>query len=203
MATMMHHAILLRDHELRTKQVETLENEFVQDSYFEKFQIDDVRALTASAYRRPPAGKSGLCFIVRTPFVTVEAQHALLKLLEEPPATSRFIFVTHPALSLLPTVLSRFQTESPDRIDKVTVEFSEFESLALKNRLEVIEEKLKQKDNEWIENVKTGLISFLNTESIDVPTTLVDLEFVAGHLLTRGASNKMLLEQLALTLPLK
>ena len=200
---MTHHAILVQHSDPQSVDVETAVSESLQDQYFEKLTIDDVRALTESAHRRPPQGVEKLCFIVRTAFITVEAQHALLKLLEEPPVTSRFVFVLPQSLSLLPTVLSRFHVAELIQNDEVPEEFSEFFSKSVRERLELIESELKAKNVVWQERIKQGLIVFLKKEKITVSTILVDLEFVASNLLTRGASNKMLLEQLALTLPLK
>ncbi len=200
---MMHHAILFRTSEPALFSVTNQPSETVVDQIFEKLTIDDVRQLIESAHRRPGEGSEGTCFIVRTSFITSEAQHALLKLLEEPPATSRFVFVTTNALELLPTVLSRFHVEGGADSNDLTAAFKDFSMMGLKDRLEIIEQKLKSKDLSWQESIRRGLITFLRTLSKNDKATLIDLEFVAANLLTRGASNKMLLDQLALTLPLK
>ena len=200
---MMHHAILFRTSEPALFPVTRQPSETVVDQIFEKLTIDDVRQLIESAHRRPSEGSEGTCFVVRTSFITSEAQHALLKLLEEPPETSRFVFVTTNALELLPTVLSRFHVEVDKDSNDLTEVFVDFSRMSLKDRLEIIEQKLKGKDLAWQESMRGGLITFLRTLSNGNNSILVDLEFVAANLLTRGASNKMLLDQLALTLPLK
>lgn len=200
---MMHHAILFRTSEPALFSVKNQPSETVVDQMFEKLTIDDVRQLIESAHRRPSEGSESTCFIVRTSFITSEAQHALLKLLEEPPSTSRFVFVTTNALELLPTVLSRFHVEGGEDSNDLTAAFKDFSKMGLKDRLETIEQKLKSKDLSWQESIRGGLITFLRTLSKSDKATLIDLEFVAANLLTRGASNKMLLDQLALSLPLK
>jgi len=200
---MTHHAILIRCSEPASFHVSTDSTEAVVDQSFEKLTIDDVRAFKESAHRRPAEGTTQTCFIVRTSFITSEAQHALLKLLEEPPATSRFVFVVTPALELLGTVLSRVQQEVVEGENKPTNEFVEFSEMTLKDRFLTIETKLKAKDTVWQGQIRAGLITFLRTASNHGASSALDLEFVAANLLTRGASNKMLLDQLALTLPLK
>lgn len=199
---MMHHAILFRTSEPTLFSVTRQPSETVVDQIFEKLTIDDVRQIIESAHRRPSEGSEGTCFIVRTSFITSEAQHALLKLLEEPPETSRFVFVTTASLELLPTVLSRFHIHVDKDSDTLTEAFVNFSNMSLKDRFEIIEQKLKSKDLAWQESMRAGLITFLRTFR-NGNATLADLEFVATNLLTRGASNKMLLDQLALTLPLK
>ena len=42
-------------------------------------------------------------------FLTVEAQNALLKITEEPPASSLIIFISSDLESILPTILSRME----------------------------------------------------------------------------------------------
>ena len=199
---MMHHAILFRTSEPTLFSVTRQPSETVVDQIFEKLTIDDVRQIIESAHRRPSEGSEGTCFIVRTSFITSEAQHALLKLLEEPPETSRFVFVTTASLELLPTVLSRFHIHVDKDSDTLTEAFVNFSNMSLKDRFEIIEQKLKSKDLAWQESMRAGLITFLRTFR-NGNAALTDLEFVAANLLTRGASNKMLLDQLALTLPLK
>ncbi len=200
---MMHHAILVRYSKPELFPVNTLSTETVVDQSFEKLMIDDVRSLSESAHRRPSEGSSGTCFVVRTSFITVEAQHALLKLLEEPPLTSRFVFIIPPSVQLLGTVLSRVHIEVSEADTEIADEFVEFMKMSLKERFETIESKLKEKDIAWQEAIRRGLITYVGTIAQKNATILIDLEFVVANLLTSGASNKMLLDQLALSLPRK
>jgi DNA polymerase III subunit delta' len=72
-------------------------------------KIDQVRdAIDRSAYR-PFEGKRRVVIIDEADALVPEAQNALLKTLEEPPAASTFVLVTSRADVLLPTVLSRCQ----------------------------------------------------------------------------------------------
>jgi DNA polymerase III subunit delta' len=72
-------------------------------------KIDQVRdAIERSAYR-PFEGRRRIVIVNDAEALSVEAQNALLKTLEEPPAASTFILVTSRPDMLLPTVLSRCQ----------------------------------------------------------------------------------------------
>src|SRR5262245_27903523 len=72
-------------------------------------KIDQVRdAIERSAYR-PFEGRRRVVIVNDAEALNVEAQNALLKTLEEPPAASTFILVTSRPDTLLPTVLSRCQ----------------------------------------------------------------------------------------------
>ena len=170
------------------------------DQYFERFGIEEARLLTRQASIKP-AESDRQTLVVRTNFITLEAQNALLKTLEEPPLATRFIFVVPSDLILLDTLLSRFGaveevTEKPDN-----VLFDDFKALTYAERIKQIEKAVKEKDLVWQQAIKTGLVEFL-TKTSD-RTFLSTGEFVARKLLTRGAANKMLLEHLALSLPLE
>ncbi len=72
-------------------------------------KIDQVRdAIERSAYR-PFEGRRRVVIVDDAESLNSEAQNALLKTLEEPPAASTFVLVTSRPDTLLPTVLSRCQ----------------------------------------------------------------------------------------------
>ncbi|MDE2038032.1 MAG: hypothetical protein KGI69_02305 [Patescibacteria group bacterium] len=77
------------------------------DRAYGTFAIGDARDLKALAATRP-AGKDGRkIFVLTMDGITLEAQNALLKLLEEPPERAHFFLIVPSAHLLLPTVLSR------------------------------------------------------------------------------------------------
>ncbi len=199
-----HHALLCRSDQVREAVVPTTNEGGIEcrDIYIEQIGIDDVRVLTVYAYRRPTAGPTQT-LVVRTELITHEAQHALLKLLEEPPESTRFIFVLATGVDLLSTLQSRFQETSLSRdnpTDSLSDLFNDFASSQISDRLALIDVATKKKDVVWQRAMKQGL-RFLLQAPVSEPDCLEVLEYVASHLLTRGASNKMLLEQLALSLP--
>ncbi|WP_119392333.1 DNA polymerase III subunit delta' [Taklimakanibacter lacteus] len=69
--------------------------------------VDDVRR--ASAFFSRTAGEGGwrICIVDAAEDLNTESANALLKILEEPPARSLFVLVSHQAGRLLPTIRSR------------------------------------------------------------------------------------------------
>jgi hypothetical protein len=200
-----HHATLVRAHSPRDFSL-SAEHVLIQQEQWvitsDSFGIDEVRGLVTRAYQRPSERGEQL-LVVRTDFITHEAQNALLKVLEEPPLSTKFLFIVPPDLFILPTLFSRFTVTS----NEVTVTTDQedilatFLKLSLGERIALIDAKLKANDLVWQRAMKQGMITWFNTLSKVNHLQLPALEFVARSLLTRGASNKMLLEHAALLLP--
>ena len=166
-----------------------------------QFGIDLVRALILSAHRRPQGEDVEQLIMVATEFITEEAQQALLKIIEEPPVSTKFMFVLPHGYTLLPTLESRFERQGTDTAAPDISIFESFRTALYAERLSAIEQATKKKDQVWQAAIKRGLIVYLKTNNNNVSRdALRDLEYVARLLLTRGASNKFLLEHLALTL---
>ena len=183
---MTHHAILVRVGSVRHYVFgETEEAVEVQDSY------------------NRPAEVAVQALVVRTDFITLEAQNALLKVLEEPPLSTRFVFVVPTDFFVLPTLTSRFNEEILSEVKAGETEntiFQSFIDAGYQERLASIEQAIKQKDVDWQRSMKQGLIRYVSC-SLNEAASLEALEFATRMLLTRGASNKMLLEHVALILP--
>ena len=73
-------------------------------------KIEDMRKLRKEAYYRPFEGKLRFFIIDEAEKMTEEAANCILKVLEEPPPTTRIILVTSYPGRLLPTILSRCQS---------------------------------------------------------------------------------------------
>ena len=71
--------------------------------------IDDIRQITESAAYAPSSGRYKIYIIDEVHMLTKEAFNALLKTLEEPPATVKFFFATTEPQKVPPTILSRCQ----------------------------------------------------------------------------------------------
>jgi DNA polymerase III delta prime subunit len=167
-----------------------------------QFGIDLVRTLIVAAHRRPAGDADQQLIMVATEFITEEAQQALLKIIEEPPLSTKFLFVLPQGYSLLPTLESRFERQETEsgQIDQSV--FQSFLTAPMAERLSTIEEAAKKKDHVWHMAMKRGLLSYIQTARTNLSYDVVrELEYVGRLLLTRGASNKFLLEHLALTLP--
>ncbi len=72
-------------------------------------KIEDMRNLRKEAHYRPFEGALRFFIIDEAEKMTEEASNCILKVLEEPPSTTRIILVTAYPGQLLPTILSRCQ----------------------------------------------------------------------------------------------
>ena len=75
---------------------------------YPSFLMDDARSLRERATLRA-TGEHGRIFVIAAPTIAPDAQNALLKTFEEPPAGARFILVVPAPDMLLPTLRSRMQ----------------------------------------------------------------------------------------------
>jgi hypothetical protein len=164
------------------------------------FGIDDARRLIDTVSRR--AVGEGRVFVIRVDTMTREAQNALLKLFEEPPASvSFYLIVPHESL-LIATLRSRFSdvkiggdTRDEDGVDA-------FLKMAPAARLAHIGELSKEKGGARLRALGEGVIARVSTDPASYDAEVLGAAtLVATHLKTRGGSRKMLLEHLALTLP--
>jgi hypothetical protein len=164
--------------------------------------IDDSRALADEA-QRTDMGGSERVFIIEATSLTVEAQNALLKLFEEPPRNVSFHCFFAAGAALLPTLLSRLSVVAGQLVgggDAGEV-FKAWQLLPIAEQLSEIELRTKNKDQVWIEAIKQGALSHVAPKMASVPPPAAErLYFALTTIGTRGASNKMLLEEVALTL---
>jgi hypothetical protein len=201
-----HHAHLCRVHtpspDSLKSYITSLNINEVYSFTINKFGKGDVRALIEKAYIKPAIGNKQL-IVVYLNSITVEAQQALLKILEEPPSSTAFVFCVPTDLYLLPTLLSRFMEPSDLLLAESLVvdnSFSTFVAMSITDRFTEITAKLAAKDIEWIYQIKRGLLESLVKRKTTMTAKKLAWSFwLAEHLQTRGASNKMLLEELALT----
>lgn len=175
------------------------------------FGVDDARALCARASMRA-AGGEGRLFVVVAATLTHEAQNALLKTLEEPPASAQFCIITPAPEMLLPTIRSRTQslTLPGARAEREeTVSVGAFLRASAKDRLEMLAPLLEKDDNE--ERDTESVVSFLSAlERALAPHVQKSPEAREGveaiyrartYLSDKGALVKVLLEQVALLVP--
>lgn len=200
---MTHHAVLLARNNPLTCDLTDYEAVPKSDHIrLAQFGIDNVRSLINDAYRRPEGSSKERIIVVATEFITEEAQQALLKIIEEPPLSTRFVFIVPEGYTLLPTLESRFERQAEENQSESTQAFYSFLQASIAQRLASIDEASKRKDTVWQADLKKGLILHLKSAGKEYQLGILkELEYVARLLLTRGASNKFLLEHLALTLP--
>lgn len=160
-----------------------------------------VRDLTATAYVRP-FEKDTKTIVLEVGQIAGEAQHALLKLLEEPPATTKFILVLPSFVGLLPTLRSRLHQPTDER-SIIIVEnkrFTSFLQSPLAVRINEIASLAKAKETTGFDELASGLADWLTT----APAAPMRTQLHAWLLILpkRGSSKKMLWEDIALRLPL-
>ena len=201
--TIAHHAMMFRTDSVQSLQLPSnTKSSDIQDVYIERFGINDARELVRKAHNRPIESVEQV-LVVRTDFITLEAQNALLKVLEEPPLSTKLIFIIPRGFTVLPTLTSRFSEEKSGENSndlKENQPFSVFLNEGYSERILSIEQAVKKKDTKWQQLVKQGLVQYI-TESKEASGHLRELEYSVRLLLTRGASNKMLFEHIALILP--
>lgn len=93
---------------LKKQGIETEANRDLYVRAYDAFGVGEAQDVRGKAMLRA-LGDSGRVFVLATPSITIEAQNALLKILEEPPAGVSFFFVLPTPQMLLPTLLSRVQ----------------------------------------------------------------------------------------------
>ncbi len=198
-----HHALLLEGKSF-------IETEYFTNTFdtkaeyeifhFETLSIGDVRKIIQTAYVKPFTGDTKT-MILEAGTIAIEAQHALLKVLEEPPITTQFILVLNSIEGLLSTILSRvLKVEGAGR-RKVNNNsfFTIFQTSSYAARLESISRITKDKDVNQIDLLRDGVLWYIEHQSPSVRVSVM-LNCVT-KLTMRGASKKMLLEEIALTLP--
>jgi len=163
--------------------------------------IDQIRDIVTEAHRRPKDGYDSKHIVLTGFKITSESQQASLKILEETPKDVYITVVLPVGTQLLDTVLSRVELEKIDDVSQ-DVTLKAWLQLSYKDRIAEIEAKTKAKDTAWMQSMKSGLEKYSVNQSLAAADGLKELEIITENLLTRGASNKMLLEHLALSLPL-
>ncbi|MBA2656490.1 MAG: hypothetical protein H0U70_05830 [Tatlockia sp.] len=91
------------------KQAEHPDLSFLQPDDSGLIKIDKIRELHTLAYRSPQMGRDRIIIIYQVEKMNVAAANALLKLLEEPPASLRFFLIAEQILNLPATIISRCQ----------------------------------------------------------------------------------------------
>lgn len=165
--------------------------------YFETFGIDDARILAEAAYQRSVG--SDQVFLLRMQKVTLEAQNALLKLLEEPPPATRILIGVPTHDVLLPTVRSRLQQLA---ITNQSVSTASFLGLPLAERMNVISDLIEEKDGLRVQALMDGLERELADHSQHIPTSVIrEFYRTKRYLSGRSPSRKQLLEHIAIVVP--
>jgi len=92
--------------------------------------IDQIRLLKRQISRKPFGSSIKTVFIARAELLTLTAQNALLKILEEPPAHTNLILSSPGESAMLPTIVSRCQiirlaAKLPEITSRININFIE------------------------------------------------------------------------------
>lgn len=160
--------------------------------------VEEVRQINLFASLRPIGGQKYI--VVRTSSMTSEAQHALLKTVEEGSGSSVFFFILPPGAPVLPTLLSRCTTlklHEKDSGERTAGE--EFLALGYAERLKVVEKMGKDSDRESARQLVRSLLSAADKGRFRADS-LRDLLRAEQDLALSGSSIKSVIGHLALTL---
>jgi len=162
--------------------------------FTDNLSIDEARWLVKESSKKA-LGAGLYQFVIVAKGLTHEAQNALLKLFEEPPENTVFYLVVPHESILIPTLRSRLiVTSNTSTESKSAVEFLE---QSVKERIDTVA-KLAKDDPQTLGRIVRELGEKHLTElSPDAKRSLLLCE---KYVYNRGASRKMLLEELALSL---
>ncbi len=164
-----------------------------------QFGIDDARSLAASAALRPVSA-SHRTFVLWTDTMTREAQNALLKLFEEPPAECVFFLMVPRESALIPTLRSRLVLSDATQGEADGREADAFLKLSHADRLALVADLAKKKDVSRMQDIADDVARAIASDPNAFTAAAVRAAtFVSGQIRTRGGSKKMLLEHLALS----
>lgn len=189
-------------------------NKFINDNKINKFDIitlgksdskntnsigiDEIKNLKSTAYLKPQNSKYKAILIYDAELLTVEAQNALLKILEEPPESTYIILCANTTENFLPTILSRCKiiNLNNDKIILSDNEKKEFENfinnlpdMGTGERLKKAETLAKDKDEAiaWI----TKLIIVLRAKMLESYSSEINLairKFQSLHTLLKNTN---------------
>jgi len=181
------------------------------ESHYDTLSIEDARKLR-NLHDTMPIGETGKrIFVISINNITIEAQNALLKLLEEPAQYAHFFLIIPSAHLLLPTVRSRLnflQNKSSDESansPEAKVEAEKFLKLTKAKRLDYIKNfldeitKEKRSKREAVEFINSLEKYIYDTKGVkEGKVMLEDISLIRKYLNDRAPSLKMLLEYVAL-----
>jgi len=184
---------------LEREGVETRGNADLYVRTYQRFGIDDALELRERAALRPTRGMRRI-FVIATPNMTNEAQNALLKTLEEPPADAMFFFLIPAPETLLSTLRSRAQMLSLDSARAETlVDAERFVAASPQKRLDMLK-PLLEKDEDDRRDLG-AIITFLSSLERQCEKRQEGLRAIyraRKYIGDKGALVKPLLEQVAL-----
>ena len=129
------------------------------------FLLENAKEVIAEAYI---AEKDEKILVINANSFRIEAQNALLKIIEEPPRNIKFIIVTQSKNLLLPTIRSRMLIENNlTKKPKITLDLN-LKSLSLKELTSFIDQKIADEQaQKFGKNELKELVSVIVTKAVD------------------------------------
>jgi DNA polymerase III delta prime subunit len=191
---------------LQEQGVETEGNPDVFSRVYASFSIEEARSLRERAAMKA-VGQRGRIFILAAPTVAPDAQNALLKTFEEPPAGAKFFLVVPSPEMLLPTLRSRSQILelAGTKTDSI-VDAQQFLKSTSETRMEMLKPFLEKGDDDrrdlaatltFLADVERVLAKKPKENSRGIRAVYDARKYITD----RGAIAKALLEQVALLVP--
>jgi len=182
--------------------------EQILDIFEKDLGIEDVRNIKKKIYVKPLRGNRKSNILILKKGASREAQNAMLKLLEEPPASSIIIIITQNYHIFLPTILSRVKVIEVKNEKKLNNE-GLIQILEIKNAgdsLYLAEVISKDRDKAilWLEDAifsaRDEMINNLddNSQSLKYHKIIKDLELAHSDLKNTNVNARLALENLFL-----
>lgn len=129
------------------------------------FLLENAKDVIAEAYI---AEKDEKILVIQANSFRIEAQNALLKIIEEPPRNIKFIIVTQSKNLLLPTIRSRMLIENNlTKKPKITLDLN-LKSLSLKELTSFIDQKIADEQaQKFGKNELKELVGIIVTKAVD------------------------------------
>ncbi len=206
----LHHAVLVvsqNRNTLHQNLFDELKSISPAHRFFNQTVLDIESARAIISWANTPYNEEKIA-LISFHTIGLEAQNALLKLLEEPRAGVRFILVTSNTASLIPTVLSRVLVISSDENNEELFDAENFlktsHTLRMKlphtlKLLSQVDEE-ERKDREAVKAFILAISTVLSKNNSETKYITETLE-IASYAADPSASGKALLEYLSLLLP--
>ncbi len=170
--------------------------------------IPDIRNFQKNAYLKPFKSKEKLLVLFAVNGITIEAQNALLKILEEPPLNTIIILAVENTDLILPTVLSRckiikLKDNKETDEEKYLLLLESIKKAGIGERLKIAEKLSKEKENILL--ILKELIEILRRDLICSPTkekikAIKAFQKTYAIIKTTNANRRLVIENLLLNL---
>lgn len=203
-----HHTNVVLGQEQSTKLLKSKLQEFgfkiqanvdFKEENLESFGIDEARDLSLWVSLKPIDNNPKIIIII-SKVITIEAQNALLKTLEEPYPNVYFFFILPSTKTLLDTFLSRVFIYA-DEVDEKDPQTKLFLESSTKEKFEFIKKYAKKDEKQTLKNVAINIEKNIKKSIEQKETEKIKKILLAKKMaLARGSSPKMILEWLSLYL---